>query len=241
MKALIIVDVQNDFISGALPVPGAAEVVPVINELAKEYDVVVATADWHQPDDPEFQQFPPHCQAGSDGADFPADLDLSRIDGKVFTKAHFSGFSNETLSAYLISRGVTTVHVVGLATDFCVKATALDARRLGFRTRVILDGCRGIDPKPAEAELLAAGVELQRRPMTMTTKEQLRDAMEFLNEARIAAKDAQRLGADAVVRIKAALGTEHPAFGFAVEVHQHGEVSAARAEQALEALPKEGV
>jgi len=161
MRALIIVDVQNDFISGALPVPGAAEVVPVINELAKKYEVVVATADWHQPDDPEFQQFPPHCLAGSEGADFPADLDRSRIDGKVFTKANFSGFSNDLLGAYLKRQGVTSVHVVGLATDFCVKATALDALKLGFRTRVILDACRGIDPKPAEMELLNAGAELQ--------------------------------------------------------------------------------
>lgn len=161
MRALIIVDVQNDFISGALPVPGAAEVVPVINELAKEYEVVVATADWHEADDPEFADFPPHCIKGTEGADFPADLDRSRIDGKVFTKVHFSGFSNELLGAYLKRQGVTSVHVVGLATDFCVKATVLDALRLGFRARAILDGCRGIDPKPAEMEMLDAGAELQ--------------------------------------------------------------------------------
>lgn len=160
MTALLIIDVQRDFIDGALPVPDAAAIVPVINELQDRYMLVAATADSHAEEDPEFADFPPHCVYGTPGAELHPGLDTTKV-AEVFRKTHFSGFSHPGLRPWLKARGVTELHVVGLAIDFCVKATVLDALKAGLRVRVILDGCRGIDPKPAEMEMLEAGAELE--------------------------------------------------------------------------------
>jgi nicotinamidase/pyrazinamidase len=162
MRALVLVDIQRDFIDGALPVPKAAEIVPVCNKLQERYTLVAATQDWHPDGDPEFEQFPVHCLAGSEGAKLHPELETVKI-AKVFQKQRFSGFSNPELESWLRARGVTEVHVAGLATDFCVRATALDAAKLGFRTRVVLDGSRGVATDDTEVigELLDAGVELE--------------------------------------------------------------------------------
>ncbi|OBI18463.1 nicotinamidase [Mycobacterium sp. E2497] len=186
VRALIIVDVQNDFCEGgSLPVAGGAAVAPAINAyLAGEpgYQHVVATQDFHiQPGDhfsdrPDYSSsWPPHCIAGSSGAELRPDLDTSRIEA-VFRKGAYapgySGFEgveqNQTpLLDWLRQRGVDAVDVVGIATDQCVRRTAEDAARAGLSTRVLVDLTAAVSPESAaEAlkEMRSAGVELVGGP-----------------------------------------------------------------------------
>jgi nicotinamidase/pyrazinamidase len=172
-RALIIVDVQNDFCEGgSLPVTGGAAVAAGVSlALAKSgdrWDHVVATKDWHiDPgnhfsDHPDYlDTWPAHCVVGSSGADFHPELVTDRIE-EVFHKgehkAAYSGFeghsqSGETLAEWLRSRSVTEVELVGIATDHCVRATALDARREGFDTTVLLNLTAGVAPGTTEAAL----------------------------------------------------------------------------------------
>jgi nicotinamidase/pyrazinamidase len=187
--ALIVVDVQHDFAdpSGSLAVRGGADVVPVLNaESAAARTAggsVLYTADWHPPRTPHFVTdggiWPVHCVAGTPGAAFHRDL---VVDGPVVRKGAngedgYSGFTMRDptsgatipteLEALLRQRGVSRVVIGGLATDYCVKATALDAVRLGFEAAVLVDGVRAVDLAPGDgdralAEMRAAGVELQR-------------------------------------------------------------------------------
>ncbi|MCX8558837.1 nicotinamidase [Mycolicibacterium mucogenicum] len=162
MRALIVVDVQNDFCEGgSLAVSGGGEVARAITGLLarRQYDHVVATADHHiDPgahfsDQPDFlTSWPPHCVAGTPGAQFHPELDVSTVEA-VFRKgpysAAYSGFEGEddtgtALADWLRARGVDEVDVVGIATDYCVKATAADAAEAGFRTRVLLDYTAGV-------------------------------------------------------------------------------------------------
>ena len=198
MEALIIVDVQNDFVDGgALAVPGGGEVVRVINGLQTGFDLIVATQDWHpanhasfaanHPGKQPFDQidlhglpqtlWPVHCVHGTPGADFAPGLDRSRWE-HVFQKGtapeidSYSGFFDNGhrratgLGDYLRARGVDEITLVGLATDYCVKFTALDARTLGLRVRLITDACRGVEIQPGDIdraldELRAAGAEVR--------------------------------------------------------------------------------
>ncbi|MCV6984799.1 pyrazinamidase PncA [Mycobacterium shinjukuense] len=172
MRALIIVDVQNDFCEGgSLPVSGAHAVVRRINDYLASgpgYQHIVATQDFHiDPGDhfsdhPDFAtSWPPHCRAGSPGAEFDPDLDTGPIEA-VFRKgaysAAYSGFEgvddNRTpLLEWLRKRGVDKVDVVGLATDHCVRRTAEDAARAGFATRVLLDLTAGVSAETTERAL----------------------------------------------------------------------------------------
>ena len=159
--ALIVVDVQRDFCpGGALAVPRGDEVVPVINRLFVLTDwLTVATRDWHPADHCSFTAqggfWPPHCVAGTEGAGFHAALDQSRIR-TVVSKAvardaeAYSGFQGTDLAARLAARGIRRVFVCGLATDYCVKATALDARRAGLDVVVIEDAIRGVEVQPGD-------------------------------------------------------------------------------------------
>ena len=184
-RALIVVDVQNDFCEGgALGVAGGEAVAAGIGALATggDYDHVVATRDVHVDPGPHFSDtpdfvdsWPPHCRAGTPGASFHPVLDVGPIE-RVFDKgAYTSGYSgfegadeNESgtpLADWLDERGVTAVHVVGLATDHCVRATALDAARLGLTTTVLLRHCAGVAPETTEralAQLHEAGVSVTR-------------------------------------------------------------------------------
>jgi nicotinamidase/pyrazinamidase len=174
-KALIVVDVQNDFCEGgSLAVAGGAAVAAAISQhiVTSSYDHVVATRDYHVDPGPHFSltpdfidSWPVHCVAGSPGASFHPELDVSGIE-QVFSKGRFaaaySGFEAENdLAGWLTERGVTEVDVVGIATDHCVRATALDAHRNGFRTRVLVDLTAAVAATTRDAaveELLAAGV-----------------------------------------------------------------------------------
>jgi nicotinamidase/pyrazinamidase len=197
MKALILVDIQNDFCpGGALAVSEGDQVVPVANRLARAFELVVATQDWHPPDHGSFaanhdgkepgqvidldglQQvlWPVHCVQGSDGAAFRADLATDQIT-RVFQKGtdptidSYSGFfdnghrKSTGLADYLKENGVDKVYVLGLATDYCVKFTALDAQDQGFDTYLVEDGCRGVeladgDVERAIDEMREAGVTI---------------------------------------------------------------------------------
>jgi nicotinamidase/pyrazinamidase len=162
MNVLIIVDVQNDFCpGGALAVRDGDRVVPVINRLADQFDVVVASQDWHPRESLHFQKWPRHCVQNTWGAALHPSLDTSKIQ-KIFLKGTrnkddgYSAFeaTNENLVEFLKQKGVTDVYVAGLATDYCVKATALDARKKGFTTTIIKDACRAVGAAEGTAQAI---------------------------------------------------------------------------------------
>jgi len=197
MKALILVDLQNDFCpGGALQVKEGDKIIPLINDLQKQFDLVVATQDWHPHDHMSFasnhpgkragesvdlegfQQvlWPDHCVQGSKGAEFVPTFNREKIE-RVFQKGtdkwidSYSAFFDNAhrkatgLGDFLKSKGVDEVYLAGLATDYCVKFSALDSAQLGFKTTVIEDACRGVelkhgDIKEAVQEMKKAGVQV---------------------------------------------------------------------------------
>ena len=189
-RALVIVDVQNDFCEGgSLAVDGgaaaASRITSFLADHGDEYDAVVTTQDWHIDPGPHFSEapdyvdsWPVHCVAGSTGAEFHPNLDIAGVDA-MFRKgqyaAAYSGFEGHlaqygdeggesgdsaTLDGWLRARGIRAVDVVGIATDFCVKATATDAARAGYDTRVLTGLSAGIagDLEATYRDLRAAGV-----------------------------------------------------------------------------------
>jgi len=195
--ALILVDIQNDFLPGGeLAVPDGHAIIPIANRLSPKFECVVATQDWHPANHGSFAKnhlgrkpgelivlgglsqvlWPVHCVQNTPGADFAKELDTSQVVA-VFRKGtdpeidSYSGFFDNGhkqatgLGAFLKERGTGQVYVLGLATDYCVKFTALDARQLGFDVWVVADGCRGVDLKPGDSraalgELREAGVHV---------------------------------------------------------------------------------
>jgi nicotinamidase/pyrazinamidase len=183
MTALIVVDVQNDFCEGgSLAVAGGAAVAAEISGLYGSYSHVVATRDYHIDPGAHFSStpdfvdtWPPHCEAGTPGASFHPSLDVAGIQA-VFSKgahaAAYSGFEGSTpdgvsLVDWLRAHDVSEVDVVGIATDHCVRATALDAAANGFTTRVLLDLTAGVAQSTVDsalARLAEAGVTLTGTP-----------------------------------------------------------------------------
>ncbi|MBF6102227.1 isochorismatase family protein [Nocardia cyriacigeorgica] len=183
-RALVIVDVQNDFCEGgSLAVTGGSRVAERISAHARahadQYAAVVATRDFHVDpgahfsDHPDFvDSWPPHCRVGTPGADFHPNFDTTPVQ-EVFSKgayaAAYSGFEGAAddgtaLADWLKTRDIDAVDVVGIATDHCVRATALDAAASGFDTRVLLGLTAAVAPQTTEqalAQLRAAGVELE--------------------------------------------------------------------------------
>lgn len=197
MRALILVDIQNDFLpGGALAVPRGDEVVGVANRLQECFDRVIATKDYHPGGHGSFASshpghevgdvlelrgldqilWPDHCVQGTAGAEFAPGLQTSRLE-KTFFKgvdpeidSYSAFFDNASLRStglevYLCDEGIEEIFVLGLATDYCVKATALDGVRLGFQVHVVDDGCRAVDLKPGDGqraleEMRAAGVRV---------------------------------------------------------------------------------
>jgi nicotinamidase/pyrazinamidase len=161
-RALLIIDFQNDFTSGgALEVPGGDEIAEPVKRLASEFDHVFATRDWHPPDHASFETeggpWPVHCVQGTHGAELHAALRDVEVDEIVDVGAErndegYSGFEKSKLADLLHERGVEEVAVVGLATDYCVRASAIDACREGFDTTVVTDAIRAVDVNPGDGE-----------------------------------------------------------------------------------------
>lgn len=197
MRALILVDLQNDFVEGgALAVSGGSETVAVANALVHRFDLIVATQDWHPATHESFAVhhpgrtpgevvdlhglaqvlWPVHCVQGTFGAQFVDSLDVSRVThvvqkGTDPSVDSYSGFFDNgrrhatDLAPWLRDHAVTAVYIMGLATDYCVRFTAMDAVSEGFDTHLIVDGCRAVDLQPGDGQrameaMAAAGVHL---------------------------------------------------------------------------------
>jgi nicotinamidase/pyrazinamidase len=206
MRALILVDLQNDFLpGGALAVPRGDEVLPVANRLMPRFAIIFATQDWHPASHVSFAAnhpgrrpgdvidadgipqvlWPVHCVQNTRGAELAETLDCRRITGRIRKGTDprvdsYSGFFDNgrrhatQLHDELQSRGVDHVYLLGLATDYCVKHTALDARELGYRVSLVTDGCRGVDLKPGDVQ--AALAEMQRAGVELLTSSQVPEA-----------------------------------------------------------------
>lgn len=197
MRALLIVDIQNDFISGgALAVPEGDKIIPIINKLSPKFDLVIATKDWHPETHQSFADnhegkevgqiidlnglpqilWPIHCVQNSEGSDFVKELDTTHIDA-VYKKGTDVGIDSYSaffdngkrkdtgLNDFLESKGVTEVYITGLATDYCVKYTALDASTCGYKTYLIEDATRGVnlrenDVKNAIIDMKVSGIKV---------------------------------------------------------------------------------
>lgn len=185
MKALLVVDLQNDFMpGGALPVQHADEIIPIINQLVHEpFDLIVATKDWHPSDHGSFADnhgkqpgehiklagldqilWPRHCVQGTGGSEFAAGWDSTEIDKVVYkgidpdVDSYSTFFDNghrrsTGLTDYLAAKSVKDIYIAGVATDYCVKYSVLDALQLGFNVYVIVDACKGVNLNPDDSEL----------------------------------------------------------------------------------------
>lgn len=197
MRALLLVDVQNDFMpGGALPVNEGDQIIPIVNDLLKmKFDAILASKDWHPRDHQSFAVahgknpgdvidlsgleqvlWPVHCVQGTKGADFAPGWDANKVE-KVFFKGidnHIDSYSAffdnghrraTGLEGYLKERGIQDLYVAGLATDYCVKYSVVDAAKLGFNVYLIQDGCKAInlleeDEARALEEMTAAGAHV---------------------------------------------------------------------------------
>lgn len=194
---LLLIDLQNDFLpGGALAVPGGDQVISVANQMIRDFDIVIASQDWHPSNHGSFVSqhpdrkvgdtflwngasqvvWPDHCVQGTYGAAFPSELDVSKIS-QLVTKGEgpnvdsYSAFFDNAkmratrLHVLLQSLEVDTIHMMGLATDYCVRATALDALELGYRVTLHTKGCRGVEIQPGDCvkaieEMALNGVEV---------------------------------------------------------------------------------
>lgn len=188
MHALLLIDIQNDFFpGGALAVPGGDEIIPIVNGLIPQFELVVATQDWHPADHGSFAAnhpgknvfemtdlnglpqvlWPVHCVQNTEGAQFAPALNTRGIT-RVFPKGtdpqidSYSGFfdngkrGDTGLAAWLKEQGVTELTLCGLATDYCVKFTALDALDCGFKVNLHLAACRGVDLQAGDCDRAVA-------------------------------------------------------------------------------------
>lgn len=172
-KALLIVDVQNDFCpGGSLAVKDGDKIIPVINGLMEKFDLIISSQDWHPADSVHFEKWPPHCVADTYGAAFHPALHSEKIDQKLRkgTNNKDDGYSafeatNIALAQYLRDQEVTTLYICGLTTDYCVKQTALDAVEQGFHTFVVTDAIAAVNLEPEDGkralqEMYTAGCTL---------------------------------------------------------------------------------
>ncbi len=192
MKALLLVDIQNDWLSeGSLPVPQGDEIIPLIDEMIHyPFDLIVATKDWHPAEHGSFAAnyagkkpgdrinlggidqilWPPHCIQGTWGSEFPPGWDVMRVHKVIYkgtdplvdsySTFYDNGLRKSTgLENYLKDKGVRDLYLAGLATEYCVAYSALDAIKLGFHTYVIVDACRGINLQPNDVELSLSTME----------------------------------------------------------------------------------
>jgi nicotinamidase/pyrazinamidase len=162
LDALLIVDPQVDFCpGGALAVPGGDTIFPAVNRASRSIPLTIASRDWHPATHVSYQAqggpWPVHCQAGSPGAEFHPELETERIE-RVFSKGtdpaveQYSAFDGTGLAEWLRERHVDRLFVAGLATDYCVRASVLDALREGFRVVVLEDAIGAVDVHPGDGE-----------------------------------------------------------------------------------------
>ncbi len=174
-EALIVVDMQRDFMpGGALPVPEGDKIIPKVNEYIRKFKekgaLIVATRDWHPPNHISFKEqggpWPRHCVQGTEGAEFVVELPEDAVIISKATepdKEAYSGFEGTNLAEILREKGVKRVYVCGVATEYCVKATALDAVKHGFEVYLLSDAVKEINPedeRKALEELEKAGVRI---------------------------------------------------------------------------------
>lgn len=203
MRALLIVDVQNDFLpGGALPVKGGERIIPILNKLLKlKFDAVVASKDWHPPDHGSFAVshhkkagekielcgleqilWPSHCQQGTHGAEFAPGWNTDLVQHVFYkgTEKHIDSYSAffdnghrraTGLEVYLRNRGISEIYVAGLATDYCVKFSVLDALSLGFKVFLVKDACHAINLNPQDETL--ALEEMQQAGAKIISSDQL--------------------------------------------------------------------
>ncbi len=202
MDALILVDLQNDFMpGGALAVEEGDKVVPIANQFISLFKYVILTQDWHPQDHQSFASqhkgkevgeliqlegldqvlWPDHCVQGSPGAEFHKDLNLQKKH-VVFQKGtqrkidSYSGFFDNGhnqatgLEKWLKDEGITGLIVMGLATDYCVKFTVLDALEAGFKVTLITDACRGVDLQPGDVEAALQEMEAKGAKLTDSSR-----------------------------------------------------------------------
>jgi nicotinamidase/pyrazinamidase len=196
VDALLIVDFQNDFCpGGALPVAEGDRIAGPINDLLESFDLVVATRDWHPAEHGSFKGvevdpalwrgadppsiWPVHCVQGTFGAELYAGLDRARVDvvvdkGQDPNSQGYSAFQDTRLGDLLRERDVDRLFVTGLATDYCVKNSVLDALRLAFDVAVVEDAVRGVDVEPGDSR--RALEEMERAGAKLTTSAELHEA-----------------------------------------------------------------
>jgi nicotinamidase/pyrazinamidase len=192
MDALLIVDFQNDFTpGGALPVAEGDRIAGPINDLLDSFDLVVATRDWHPPEHGSFAGveldsdawrgadppsiWPVHCVQGTQGAELHPDLDQAKVDividkGQDLNSQGYSAFQDTQLGDLLRERGVDRLFVTGLATDYCVKQSVLDALREGLEVSVVEDAVRGVDVEPGDSERALEEMEAAGAKRTTSSK-----------------------------------------------------------------------
>lgn len=175
MKALLIVDLQNDFLpEGALPAPNGNKVVPVINKLMEHFSLIIASKDWHPANSVHFKKWPVHCVAGSKGAEFPFSLNRPKIDLVLYKGTNdlddgYSAFeaTNISLDQHLKMHAVNSLYICGLTTEYCVKNTVLDALKAGYETFVVQDATAGVNAHPGDEK--AAWDDMQKAGAKLTT------------------------------------------------------------------------
>jgi nicotinamidase/pyrazinamidase len=158
MKALLVVDVQKDFCpGGALPAPGGDTIIPAINALMERFDLVIASRDWHPEGSVHFKRWPVHCVQNSEGAKYHPALHIDKIGQELLkgTSGQDDGYSafeatNVDFAKFLKENGVEELYITGIAAEFCVKASALDAKKKGFEPYVVKDAIKGVNIMPGD-------------------------------------------------------------------------------------------
>lgn len=179
MKALLIVDLQNDFLpTGSLGVKEGDTIVPIINKLMDIFPVVIASKDWHPETTVHFDYWPVHCVANTKGAAFPDSLESDKIQ-EVFYKGTdnkddgYSAFeaTNKDLAQYIATKNIEELYIVGIATDYCVKASAMDALNEGIKTYIITDAIKAVNQNPGDD--LKALKALEEKGATLVSSQEL--------------------------------------------------------------------
>jgi nicotinamidase/pyrazinamidase len=160
MNALLIIDLQNDFLpGGALPAPEGNKIIPVINGIMNAFKLVLASKDWHPPGTAHFDHWPTHCIRDTEGSEFPEEFNHQPVE-QVFLKGTgqkddgYSAFeaTSADLQSYLHQCNVKRLFLAGLTTEYCVKATAEDALRMNFQTHIIRDAVAPVEAHPGDGE-----------------------------------------------------------------------------------------